>query len=71
MLVRKKVAVEADTGTRIVWNAIKKRKSNIDWEDFNLIFCKEIFKEVLVSLANKIKFNSDTSKLGNDVALSA
>jgi hypothetical protein len=69
--VRKKVAVETDTGTRIIWNAVKKRKSLIDWEDFNLIFCKEIFREVLVSLASKIKFNSDSNLSGKDLALSA
>jgi hypothetical protein len=51
LLVRKKIAVETETGSRIVWNAIKKRKMTVDWEDFNLIFCKEIFREVLVALA--------------------
>lgn len=67
LLVNKKIAVETETGTRIIWNAIKKKKQFVDWEDFNLIFCKEIFREVLIALAGKIKTNETNSK---EVALS-
>jgi hypothetical protein len=44
--------VEVESGMRIIWNAVKQRKKFIDWEDFNLIFCKEIFREVLIDLAS-------------------
>ena len=52
VLVEQKLTSEADTAKRLIWEAIKKEKQEIDWEDFNQIFCKGVFKEVLVSLAN-------------------
>jgi hypothetical protein len=42
---------------------IKKRKHRIDWEDFNMIFCKGIFKDVLITLARRI--NTQTNKDSN------
>ena len=55
-MVEKKIAAETETAKRIILNAAKKKTQlEIDWEDFNQIFCKGIFKEVLIALANKIK----------------
>ncbi|CDW87182.1 iki3 domain containing protein [Stylonychia lemnae] len=55
LLVNKRIAAEMETAKRIVGQSTKKSKTEIDWEDFNQIFCKGIFKEVLITLANKIK----------------
>eukprot|EP00347_Sterkiella_histriomuscorum_P020000 403339480 len=62
LLVIKKIAAEMETARRVVIQSTKKSKQEIDWEDFNQIFCKGIFKEVLISLANKIKQYSSNSK---------
>jgi len=42
--------------------AVRKNKPLIDWEDFNQIFCKGIFKEVLISLAKKINIDQRKKK---------
>lgn len=60
LLVDKKIAAENETAKRIILTAARKKDvQEIDWEDFNQIFCKGIFKEVLISLADKIKMNKD------------
>lgn len=55
LLVEKEIAPETDSAKRIIKAAVKSSKHEIDWEDFNLLFCKGIFKEVLISLAHKIR----------------
>ena len=63
LLVDKKIAAETETAKRIILTAAKKKnQQDIDWEDFNQIFCKGIFKEVLIALANRIKDSKNNAR---------
>jgi len=55
LLVKLGLCPEVDSGRRAAEAVSKTRKGIVHWDEFNSMFCKGIFKEVLFQLSDRVK----------------